>query len=67
VTKLNSTGTALIYSTYLGGSGDDRGNGIAIDAAGSAYITGSTASSIFRCPALSKPRWAASRMALSPS
>jgi hypothetical protein len=47
VTKLNSTGTALVYSTYLGGSADDRGNGIAIDTAGSAYITGSTASSNF--------------------
>jgi hypothetical protein len=49
VTKLSATGTALIYSTYLGGSNDDVYQddgrlGIAIDAAGSAYITGGTAS-----------------------
>src|SRR5216684_529995 len=44
VTKLNPTGVALVYSTYLGGSGDDQGNGIAIDAAGNAYVTGETSS-----------------------
>jgi uncharacterized protein (TIGR03437 family) len=42
VTKLTPTGNALLYSTYLGGSGDDQGNGIAVDTAGSAYVTGST-------------------------
>ena len=35
-------GTALVYSTYLGGSGDDSGDGIAVDAAGNAYVTGYT-------------------------
>jgi hypothetical protein len=40
VTKLNSTGTALIYSTFLGGSGFDVGADIAIDSAGNAYVTG---------------------------
>ncbi|HJP92353.1 MAG TPA: SBBP repeat-containing protein [Pyrinomonadaceae bacterium] len=40
VTKLNSTGTALIYSTFLGGSGTDRANGIAVNVAGNAYVTG---------------------------
>ena len=40
--KLSSTGSALIYSTYLGGSQADRGYGIAVDASASAYITGST-------------------------
>jgi len=47
VTKLNSTGTALVYSTFLGGTSNDRGNGIALDSAGNAYITGYTQSSGF--------------------
>ncbi|MGE3154617.1 MAG: SBBP repeat-containing protein, partial [Nitrospiraceae bacterium] len=42
VTKLNAPGTALVYSTYLGGSGNDGGNGIAVDQAGNAYVTGIT-------------------------
>jgi hypothetical protein len=44
VTKLNSTGSALMYSTYIGGSNGDRGNAIAIDGFGNAYITGRTTS-----------------------
>src|SRR3954451_17260696 len=36
VTKLNPTGTALVYSTFVGGSNLDQGNGIAIDGAGNA-------------------------------
>jgi len=47
VAKLNPSGNGLIYSTYLGGRGDDRAYGIAVDASGSAYLTGSTASSNF--------------------
>src|SRR5438445_442142 len=47
VTKLNVTGTALAYSTYLGGGGGDEGFGIAVDAAGSAYVTGCTGSADF--------------------
>ena len=47
VTKLNATGTALVYSTYLGGNRDDVGNGIAVDEAGTAYVTGETSSSNF--------------------
>ncbi len=42
VTKINAAGTALTYSTYLGGSNTDEGNGIAVDAGGSAYIGGFT-------------------------
>ncbi len=42
VTKLNAAGSALVYSTYLGGSGFDEGNGIAVDSSGNAYVTGST-------------------------
>jgi hypothetical protein len=45
VTKLNSAGNALVYSTYLGGSADDVGLAIAVDSAGSAYVTGNTSSS----------------------
>jgi uncharacterized protein (TIGR03437 family) len=47
VAKINAGGTALVYSTYLGGNAVDEGNGIAVDAAGSAYITGYTGSSDF--------------------
>jgi hypothetical protein len=47
ITKLSSSGDALIYSTYLGGSGEDLGNSIAVDNSGCAYITGNTLSSNF--------------------
>jgi hypothetical protein len=47
VTKLNATGSGLVYSTYLGGSGNDVGQGIAVDGAGNAYVTGSTGSANF--------------------
>jgi hypothetical protein len=47
VTKLNPTGTALVYSTFVGGSDMEFGNGIAIDGAGNAYVTGTTKSSNF--------------------
>ena len=41
VTKLNSSGSALVYSTYLGGPGCAIGRGIAVDSAGNAYVAGS--------------------------
>jgi uncharacterized protein (TIGR03437 family) len=44
VTKINPSGSAFVYSTYLGGSGIDLANAIAADAAGNAYITGATES-----------------------
>ena len=44
VTKLNATGSALVYSTYLGGNGAEESYGIAVDAAGNAYVTGRTVS-----------------------
>jgi Bacterial Ig-like domain (group 3)/Beta-propeller repeat len=47
VTKLNASGTALVYSTYLGGNSGDYGNGIAVDASGYAYVTGETLSTNF--------------------
>jgi uncharacterized protein (TIGR03437 family) len=47
VAKFNAAGTALIYTTYLGGSGDDAGSAIAVDAAGNAYVAGLTSSANF--------------------
>ncbi len=47
VTRLNASGSALIYSTFLGGSESDMGHAIAIDVSGNAYITGYTNSSNF--------------------
>lgn len=47
VTKLNATGSALVYSTHLGGSGGDEGRGIAVDAHGNAYVAGRTSSPDF--------------------
>ena len=54
VTKLNSTGTALVYSTYLGGNGNSYGSGtgdiayaLVLDSSGDAYVTGATQSSNF--------------------
>ena len=47
VAKVNPAGSALVYSTYLGGSGDDFGDDIAVDAAGNAYIAGGTMSADF--------------------
>ena len=47
VAKLNATGSALVYSTYLGGSGTDEGDAVAVDGAGNAYVTGSTSSPNF--------------------
>jgi Beta-propeller repeat len=47
VTKLNSSGSALIYSTYLGGSAGDAALAVAADASGDAYVSGYTWSSDF--------------------
>ena len=45
--RLNSTATGLIYSTFLGGGGTDRGSGVAIDGSGNAYVAGYTSSQDF--------------------
>jgi hypothetical protein len=47
VTKLNPAGSGLVYSSYLGGSGSDEGNAIAINRAGEAYLAGQTGSITF--------------------
>ena len=47
VTKFNSSGNAMLYSTYLGGSKEDFGWGIAVDSSGSVYLTGETFSANF--------------------
>ena len=47
VSKLNAAGTGLVWSTYIGGASIDRAVGIAVDASGSAYITGLTSGADF--------------------
>ena len=47
VTKLNSTGTALVYSTFIGGTGGDHVKAIALDGSGNAYVAGYTYSTDF--------------------
>ncbi len=47
VSKLSTSGSSLVYSTYLGGGSDDRGHCIAVDGSGSAYVTGETWSTDF--------------------
>ncbi len=47
IAKLNPAGTALVYSTYLGGSRNDVGDAIAVDSSGNAYVGGATLSTDF--------------------
>lgn len=47
VAKLNVSGSALVYSTYLGGTSGERGYGIVVDGSGNAYVTGNTGSTNF--------------------
>ena len=58
VSVLKADGSALIYSTYLGGTDFDRGAGIAVDVSGSAYIVGTTISSDFPTVNAMQPRYA---------
>lgn len=55
VAKLNATGSALVYSTYLGGDGDDEAFALAVDALGNARVAGLTASTNFPTVAALQP------------
>ncbi len=55
VTKVNSTGSAILYSGFIGGTGADYGFGIAVDSLGSAYVTGETHSSEQSLPVKNGP------------
>ena len=57
VAKLNPAGTSWIYATYLGGSGDDLAQAIAVDEAGNAIITGTTTSEDFPTRQALQPEW----------
>ncbi len=52
VAKFDSTGTKLLYLTYLGGNGDDAATSVAVDTEGNAYVTGVTDSTNFPIPSL---------------
>ena len=66
VTKLNAAGSALLYSTYLGGEGFDSGGGLVVNAAGNAFVSGGTGSTDFpTTPGAFDPRPTAA-MRLSP-
>src|SRR5215831_16182450 len=56
VAKVNASGTALVYASYIGGRAGDAGWGIAVDGAGNAYVTGQTSSSETTFPVTVGPR-----------
>lgn len=58
VAKLRSDGGQLVYSTYIGGRGGERGLGIAVDTSGNAYVTGFTNSTDFPVVNALQPRFA---------
>jgi hypothetical protein len=57
VSKLSPDGSALVYSTYLGGLETESGNGIAVDSTGSAYVMGQTDSANFPTLNAVQPKW----------
>jgi hypothetical protein len=57
VSKLSPDGSALVYSTFLGGYGSDAGSGIAVDGAGNAYVMGQTNAADFPTLNAVQPNW----------
>lgn len=55
ITKLNATGTAVLFSTFFGGSDDEFGNGVAVDKNGSIYVCGGTDSNDFPVKSAAQP------------
>jgi hypothetical protein len=66
VAELTGDGSALVYSTYLGGTGSDGGIGIAVDAAGNVYVTGGTTSPDFPTVNALQPVYGGSNNVLGP-
>jgi hypothetical protein len=60
IAKIKADGSGLAYSTYLGGSNADSANGVALDGGGSAYVTGTTASTNFPTAAALQPTYGGS-------
>ena len=52
---MSVSGEGLVYATYIGGSGDEGGNGVAVDGAGNAYVTGATGSTETSFPVTGGP------------
>jgi hypothetical protein len=50
LTRLNAAGSALVYSTFLGGTAEDQGRALAVDSLGNVYLTGYTYSTNFPVP-----------------
>ena len=65
VFKLNAAGNTLLYATYIGGRGDDRAAGIAVDSSGQIYVAGSTASTNFPLVSSIRPTLGGSRDAFA--
>jgi hypothetical protein len=65
VVKLSPTGNSLLYATYIGGNGDDRAAGIAVDAIGQAHVVGSTGSSNFPLQAAARSSFVGGREAFA--
>lgn len=65
IVKLDPTGSSLLYATYIGGSGDDRAAGIAVDGSGFAIVVGATGSSNFPLQAPSRSTMVGGREAFA--